>query len=85
LEHKRIHSGCIRCGDTWLKRCRRCWWYRRIDTDFYIYPGRNGVMGECRRCASELAVEAKKKRRATQQADRIAAFSAVKESVPCND
>ncbi len=63
LEHKRIHSGCFRVGDTWLKRCRRCGWLRPIDTDFYCYPGRNGVMGVCRRCASELAVEAKRKRR----------------------
>ena len=64
LEHKRVHSGCYRVGGTWLKRCRRCEWYRPIKTDFYEYPGRNGVMGLCRRCASELAVEAKRKRRA---------------------
>src|SRR4029079_2379285 len=63
LEHKRIHSGCIRFGTTWLKRCRRCRWYRIVNSEFYTYPGRNGVMGVCRRCASELAVEAKQKRR----------------------
>ena len=63
LEHKRLHSGCIRFGDTWLKRCRRCRWYRDIAIDFYVYPGRNGVMGICRRCACDLAVEAKKRRR----------------------
>ena len=62
LEHKRLHSGCIRFGKTWLKRCRRCHWYRDIETEFYVYPGRNGVMGVCRRCASELAVEAKQRR-----------------------
>ena len=64
LEHKRIHSGCIRCGNSWLKRCRRCRWYRAIESEFYVYPGRTGVMGVCRRCASDLAVEAKRKRRA---------------------
>lgn len=64
LEHKRIHAGCFRVGPTWLKRCRRCQWLRPIDTDYYVYPGRNGVMGVCRRCASELAVEAKRRRRA---------------------
>ncbi|MFM2094104.1 MAG: hypothetical protein RIS70_1228 [Planctomycetota bacterium] len=64
LEHKRIHSGCYRVGSTWLKRCRRCQWFRPIDTEFYEYVGRNGVMGVCRRCASELAVEAKQRRRA---------------------
>jgi len=64
LEHKRIHSGCFRVGNAWLKRCRRCEWLRPIEPDFYVYPGRNGVMGICRRCASELAVEAKQKRRA---------------------
>ncbi|MCL4199670.1 MAG: HNH endonuclease [Phycisphaerales bacterium] len=63
LEHKRIHSGCIRCGEIWFKRCRRCHWYRRIDTEFYEYPGRNGVMGICKRCASIDAVENKMKRR----------------------
>lgn len=63
LEHKRIHSGCIRFGNGWLKRCRRCEWYRRINTDFYVYPGRSGAMGVCRRCASELAVEAKRRRK----------------------
>lgn len=64
LEHKRIHSGCYRVGNTWLKRCRRCQWLRPIDTDFYEYVGQHGVMGICRRCASELAVEAKRRRRA---------------------
>ena len=63
LEHKRIHSGCIRFGNTWLKRCRRCRWYRDIEKEFYVYPGRNGVMGICCRCATELAVEAKQRRR----------------------
>lgn len=70
LEHKRIHSGCVRFGSTWLKRCRRCRWYRRIDTDFYVYPGRNGVMGICRRCASDLAVEAKRRRKQRQRGER---------------
>ena len=63
LEHKRFHSGCIKFGDTWLKRCRRCCWYRDIATEFYVYPGKSGVMGVCKRCASELAVEAKQRRR----------------------
>ena len=64
LTHKRIHSGCLRVGEAWFKRCRRCRWMRKIETDFYVYPGRNGVMGICRRCASELAVEVKQRRRA---------------------
>lgn len=64
LEHKRIHSGCFRVGKIWLKRCRRCQWLRPIDPDFYEYPGIKGVMGICRRCASDLAVNAKKRRRA---------------------
>ena len=63
LEHKRYHSGCIRFGTTWLKRCRRCRWYRNIEMEFYTYPGRNGVMGICRRCAVEVAVENKRSRR----------------------
>ena len=63
LEHKRIHSGCVRFGTTWLKRCRRCRWYRPVDREFYVYPGRNGVMGVCKRCAVDLAIEAKKRRK----------------------
>lgn len=67
LEHKRMHSGCIRFGTTWLKRCRRCKWLRDIATDFYVYPGKNGVMGICRRCASEVAVGYKRRRNAKKQ------------------
>ena len=67
LEHKRIHSRCIRFGKTWLKRCRRCRWYRPIETEFYVYPGSNGVMGLCRRCAVEVPGEAKRRRKARRQ------------------
>jgi hypothetical protein len=63
LEHKRIHSGCYLVNGIWLKRCRRCHWFRRVDQEFYEYIGRNGAMGVCRRCASELAVKAKRQRR----------------------
>ena len=69
LEHKRIHSGCIKVGKTWLKRCRCCRWYRSIETDFHEYKGRNGVMGACKRCLSDLAVIAKRKRK--QRANMI--------------
>ena len=68
LEHKRIHSGCIRFGQTWLKRCRRCLWYREIGREFYVYPGRNGVMSVCKRCAVDLAIEAKRKRKQKKEA-----------------
>jgi hypothetical protein len=71
LDHKRIHSGCFRVGNTWLKRCRRCKWLRPIETDYYEYAGQNGVMGICRRCASELAVEAKRKRRGRIRAEVV--------------
>jgi len=73
LEHKRIHSGCYRVGETWLKRCRRCQWLRSIESDFYEYVGRNGVMGICRRCASHVAVDTKRKRRARKRAQEVAA------------
>ncbi|MAD81135.1 MAG: hypothetical protein CMJ50_09875 [Planctomycetaceae bacterium] len=73
LEHKRIHSGCLRVGNTWLKRCRRCRWMRPIETDFYVYRGRNGTMGICRRCASELAVENKRRRRARRRSREASA------------
>jgi len=67
LEHKRIHSGCLKVNGRWLKRCRRCRWYRPIDTDFYVYPGTTGAMGICRRCASAVAVENKRGRRQARQ------------------
>jgi hypothetical protein len=87
LEHKRIHSGCIRFGETWLKRCRRCRWYRRIDAEYYVYPGKSGAMSVCRRCAIELAVEAKLRRRAKREIEaellagkeKASALAAVKE------
>jgi hypothetical protein len=66
--HKRIHSGCLRVGNTWLKRCRRCEWYRPIETEYNNYPGRNGVMGLCRRCAVEQAIAAKQRRKARRRA-----------------
>ncbi len=62
LEHKRLHSGCIRVGNDWLKPCRRCHWYRPIDTDYYEYPGRSGALGTCKRCLVDLAIEAKRRR-----------------------
>lgn len=71
LEHKRIHSGCIKVGDRWLNRCRRCHWYRPVATEFYEYKGRSGVMGACKRCLSDLAVVAKRKRKQRSRAKLV--------------
>ncbi len=62
LEHKRIHSGCILRDGVWWKMCGECRVWKPV-TDFYQYPGRNGVMGKCKPCCSRLAVEYKRKRR----------------------
>jgi hypothetical protein len=62
LEHKRIHSGCELRDGGWWKRCRHCRQWKPL-TDYYQYPGRNGVMGICKPCCSQLAVEYKRKRR----------------------
>lgn len=62
LEHKRLEGGCYRVNGRWWKRCRRCRWYRSVDTEFYTYPGRNGVMGLCKRCAIEVAMQNKRRR-----------------------
>jgi hypothetical protein len=62
LEHKRIHSGCELRDGVWWKRCRDCGEFKPL-ADFYQYPGRNGVMGICKPCASRLAIEYKRKRR----------------------
>lgn len=84
LDHKRIEAGCYRFNGAWWKRCRRCRWYRSIDGEFYVYPGRNGVMGLCKRCAVGVAVENKRRRRQEHQARRVAADAAVlREAAPC--
>jgi hypothetical protein len=62
LEHKRIHSGCVLRDGAWWKKCRKCGALKPV-TDYYHYPGRNGVMGICKRCCSRLAVDYKRKRR----------------------
>jgi len=62
LEHKRLHSGCFLRDGVWWKRCRRCTTFKPV-TDFYHYPGRNGVMGICKPCCSRLAVEYKRRRK----------------------
>ena len=62
LEHKRIHSGCELRDGVWWKKCSRCGVFKPV-TDFYCYPGRNGVMGKCKPCSRRLAVEYKRKRR----------------------
>jgi len=72
LEHKRIHSGCVLRDGVWWKRCRRCALFKPV-TDFYHYPGRNGVMGLCKPCCSRSAVEYKRRRRARRTAERIPA------------
>jgi hypothetical protein len=62
LEHKRIHSGCQLRDGLWWKRCRECNEFKPLNA-FYNYPGRNGVMGICKTCASRKAVEYKRRRR----------------------
>ena len=62
LEHKRIHSGCKLRDGVWWKKCRECRVFKPV-TDYYQYPGRNGVMSLCKSCASRKAVEYKQKRR----------------------
>ena len=73
IEHKRIHSGCELRDGVWWKRCRECGVFKPV-TDFYQYPGRNGVMGICKPCASRLAVEYKRKRR---RRTRLTVFAAL--------
>ena len=68
LEHKRIHSGCLRINGEWWKRCRRCRWLRPINSEFYVYPGGKGAMGLCKRCCVDLAVERKKRKRQERNA-----------------
>jgi hypothetical protein len=70
LEHKRIHGGCELRDGVWWKPCRVCRQFKPVDTDYYVYPGRSGVMGLCKACASRQACEYKRKRR---ERERVAA------------
>ena len=71
LEHKRIHGGCEMRDGVWWKKCRRCGQFKPV-TDYYQYPGRNGVMGTCKPCQIRLTVENKRKRKARKAAQEMA-------------
>jgi hypothetical protein len=62
LEHKRIHSGCQLRDGVWWKKSRECKEFKSA-AEFYQYPGRSGLMGICKNCASRLAVDYKRRRR----------------------
>jgi hypothetical protein len=80
LEHKRIHSGCLRITGIWFKRCRRCRWMRPIESEFYVYRGTKGASTYCRRCAIDLAVQYKRRKRIKNQAKQDC--SVVTETTP---
>jgi hypothetical protein len=63
LEHKRIHSGCLLRDGVWWKRCRKCSELKPV-SEYYHYPGRNGLMGTCQPCTIKLAIHYKRQRRA---------------------
>ena len=63
LDHKRIHSGCVLRDGVWWKQCRHCGEWKPT-TSYYDYPGGKGLGTTCKPCASRLAVEYKRKRRA---------------------
>jgi len=66
LEHKRIHSGCVRRDGVGWRTCRKCK-ELKPETDSYHYPGRNGLMGTCKSCCSRLAVKYKRRRKRRMQ------------------
>jgi hypothetical protein len=72
LEHKRIHSGCVRNGDTWWKQCHSCGVSQPI-ANYYRKP--DGVMQICKECAKRRATFYKQQRRLRrmQEAARLAA------------
>jgi hypothetical protein len=80
LEHKRIHSVCQLHDGVWWKKCRNCKEFRPVD-NFYNYPGRNGVMGLCKKCAGHLAVEYKRRRRQRLKLIALAASTILVPSV----
>lgn len=62
LEHKRIHSGCQLRGGVWWKNCRKCKEFKPA-FEFYEYPGRSGLMANCKKCTICLVMEYKRRRR----------------------
>ena len=50
LEHKRIHSGCKKDGDEWMKPCSVCGEYKPCDREHWYYQD-GWIRGRvCKRC-----------------------------------
>jgi len=62
LEHKRIHSGCVRRDGEWRKPCRVCGVFKPV-SEYYPKPD-GSIMHQCRSCAIRRAVDNKRRRRA---------------------
>lgn len=63
LEHKRLHSGCIKRGDIWYKPCKVCGEYKACDSENW-YFSRGWPTGKiCKRCYVKKVVEDRQERR----------------------
>lgn len=62
ITHKREHSDCVLVDGVWWKLCEKCS-QRKPESDFYFYPGHNGLYYKCKACASADAVAVKRRRR----------------------
>ncbi len=73
LEHKRIHSGCVKQDGEWIKPCRRCGEFQPI-ANYYNKP--DGIASMCKRCWIRRVVLRKQLRRqAIAHANHVTADS----------
>lgn len=81
LEHKRIHGGCVRNGETWWKPCRGCGVFQPVEN---YYRRHDGIFQICKQCAIRRACYYKQRRRLRTMEERArldarsAAFDDVK-------
>jgi hypothetical protein len=66
LEHKRLHSRCIKNEQgEWVKPCRKCGIEKLIENNFY--KRKDGISPWCKDCCKRNATENKRKRRLAKE------------------
>ncbi len=62
LEHKRLHSGCIKRGDIWYKPCKVCKEYKPCDTEHWYYSRGWPTGRVCKTCYVKKVVAERRER-----------------------
>lgn len=69
LEHKRVHSGCVRKDEQWHKPCTQCGTMKPLDKEHYYWNSAQIPMSICKPChiANVCSVRAAKKHGIAQE------------------